>query len=334
MKKCLIFVVCVLLMMSAEAVTVKAAAQENPGNAVLDASIQAVLEELKNLYSTEIILGSPMEVNGLKIIPLAIAGFAFGECGGCEYMGKGQGKLGGAGGVMSPVGVLVISGQEVQLLQLSKGFVEQLGGALAPIIVESLSREPDGAEERGVPVERKKPETISVTQLFTKFRKFLDALRIVITILFLLAWVALMLIIDLFLPRQVSAITSTLQERTSRTALTGIVSVIVVLLLSAVLTISLIGIPLTFVVIILTCALMLFGSVGLALLVGQKIAAALFKQSKYSDVLLVLIGGIVLGILGIIPIPLFGPLVWIIIGILGLGSVLLLQWENVRKIEN
>ena len=234
---------------------------------------------------------------------------------------------------MIPVGVLVISDQEVQLLQLSKGFVEQLGGALAPMIVESLSREPARAEERGVPVERKASEGISVAQQFAKFRGFLESLRVVITILFLLAWVALIIIIDLFLPQQVTAITSTLQGSAGRTVLTGIVSLIVVLLLSAVLTISLIGIPLTFVVIIFTCALMLFGSVGLALLVGQKIAAA-FKHTTYSDVIFVLIGGVVLGILSILPIPLFKLLVWVVIGILGLGSVLLLQWESVRKIDD
>jgi len=138
------------------------------------------------------------------------------------------------------------------------------------------------------------------------------------------------MVIDLFLPKQVTAIVSTLQQNFWHTVLTGILSLVVVLFLSVVLTISLIGIPLTFVVIALTCALILLGSVGLALLMGRALVSAI-HQARYADVLFVLIGGIILGILGIVPIPLLGWLVWTIVSILGVGSVLLLQWKTVQN---
>jgi uncharacterized spore protein YtfJ len=309
-------------------------AQEEPNEIIHEASIQAVLERLKAIYSTEIILGTPLEVDGQKIIPLAIAGFAFGQQGDAEYRGrmnvKAQGETYGAGGVMIPIGIIVVSGKDVKLLQVSKGFFEQLGGALAPLLVKLMNQPQTSGEGKRAPVGPKPSQGVNVARLLSNIQGFNASFRVLIIGLFLLGWLALIVVIDLFLPRQVTAIVSTLQQNFWQTALTGILSLVVVLFLSLVLTISLIGIPLTFVVIVLTCALTLFGSVGLALLVGRTLVAAI-KQGEYSDVLLVLIGGIILGILGIIPVPLLGLLVWTVVSILGVGSVLLLQWKTVQK---
>ena len=49
MKKCLIFMVCVSVVISVGLITFKAMAQEGSGTATVDASIQAKLEELKKI---------------------------------------------------------------------------------------------------------------------------------------------------------------------------------------------------------------------------------------------------------------------------------------------
>ena len=82
MKNRLAFMVTMSIVLSVVLITIGVSAQEESGMDALDASIQAALEELKRIYSTEIIMGTPMEVNELKIIPLAIAGFGFGQQGG------------------------------------------------------------------------------------------------------------------------------------------------------------------------------------------------------------------------------------------------------------
>ena len=328
-------IVSVTILLSIVTLAGGALAQEDTRSVVSNASIQAALEQLQAIYSTEIILGTPLEVDGRKIIPLAIAGFAFGQQGDADYRGKmnakAQGEVYGAGGVMIPIGVLVVSGKDVELLQLSKGFVEQLGGVLAPLLVEFMNQpQTSGVEEKASVAAPKTSQGFNVVRILSKMQGFIASFRILITGLFLLGWLALIVVIDLFLPQQITAIVATLRKNFWHTALTGILSLVVVLFVSVILTISLIGIPLTFVVIVFTCALTLFGSAGLALLVGQTLVAAI-QKTRYADVLFVLIGGIILGIVGIIPIPLLGWLVWTIVSILGVGSVLLLQWKTVQK---
>jgi len=186
----LIVSVTLLVLVSIVTLAGGAMAQEKSSTVINEASIQAALERLKAIYSTEIIIGTPLEVDGRKIIPLAIAGFAFGQQDDAEYRGKmnvkAQGGVHGAGGIMIPIGIIVVSGKDVKLLQMSKGFVEQLGGALAPLLVE-LMNQPQTADTReDVPVAPKKPQGFSVVRLLSNIQGLNASFRILITGLFLL----------------------------------------------------------------------------------------------------------------------------------------------------
>jgi len=331
MKKYLVLMACVSIIISVVMISVKATAQEESGMTAVDASIQVKLEELKKIYSTEIIMGAPMEVDGRKIIPLAIAGFGFGQPGMQAAEEKMQREMGGgAGGVMIPVAIIVVSDKGVQLIQLSKGFVEQLVGALAPVVVQILSRQSGTGKESDVIQGTAIPEKGGKTAI----GEALLAFYIRIATLLALGWLLLILIIEAFLPQQVKTVISTLRQNYVRAGLVGLLGYGVAFLMMAVFTMSLIGIPLTFIVVILTCVLTLFGTVGLALMIGQRITAAL-KRPDYSDMLCTLIGGLVMGIIGIVVgiIPIFGWIVWTIVGILGFGTTLQIQWQAVRKKE-
>jgi uncharacterized spore protein YtfJ len=99
-----------------------------------DPPSRELIEELKQLYATEITLGKPLEIDGLKIIPLAAIGVGFGQRIGapdCEV-------LRGAGGALSRVGILVISNKGIELLPVSKGFIEQVLAAVTPVILQIM----------------------------------------------------------------------------------------------------------------------------------------------------------------------------------------------------
>lgn len=314
MKKILMCMVCLSFVISAAAI---AQTEEN----VTDASVRTAVEELKGMYSAEIIMGTPLEVNGLKIIPLATVGVGYGQHG--MPSDSDTQKMQGAGGILNPVGIIVVSGKNVKLIQLSKGFIEQLVGALAPVIVQAVK--PGQQQAVGANGETYK---IPEAQGTTGIERTLISVYTRIVFYFILGWLGLVLIIAAFLPQQVTAAVSMLQQNYIRTGLIGLVGYGLVFLFAAVFTMSLIGIPLTVVVVILTCVFTLFGTGGLALLVGQKIAAALGKDA-YSNIICVLIGGIILGVVGIIPV--LGLFVWTIVAIFGFGAVLQLQWNKVRQ---
>jgi uncharacterized spore protein YtfJ len=296
--------------------------------ATLDPALRESVEELQRVYATEMVLGKPLELEGLKIIPLATIGLGYGQRQGTPE----QGALHGVGGVLSPVGVLVVSPTGVQLLPIPKGFVEQLLGALAPVIAQVLHGEgitPDG-RERGTRLRFTPPEILGALYAFLPkggmaFGFFPWPLSRVL--LFVLGWLALALLSGVFFPQQVAAVAATLRDHTLRTGLIGLLSAGVVGLLAVVFTISLIGLPLTILVVLLAWAVQLFGMIGMALLVGQTATAAV-QRPRDSALEHILIGGILLGLVRIL--PFVGWIVWLILGLFGFGAVLLTRLRQGR----
>ena len=85
-------------------------------------AVRETMEEFKQVYSADIILGKPLEVDHLKIIPITTVGIGYGQRG----VSEDRSATWGAGGVLSPVGVLVVSPQGVQFLPISKGVLAQV----------------------------------------------------------------------------------------------------------------------------------------------------------------------------------------------------------------
>lgn len=79
-------------------------------------SLQQALEQLEQTYSAELVLGTPLEVNGVKLIPLATVGFGSGE----HALSPDSGKSEGMGGVVIPTGVIVVSGSNIRILHFRK----------------------------------------------------------------------------------------------------------------------------------------------------------------------------------------------------------------------
>jgi uncharacterized spore protein YtfJ len=285
-----------------------------------DALMREAVEELKQLYATDITLGTPLEIEGFKIIPLATVGVGLGHRTGAPE----REAFWGAGGVLSPVGVIVVSTQGVQLLPVSKGFVAQVLSAVTPMILQVIqaTRKAPADSTSAPPPRVSMPAILATLYAFIpegglKFGVFPWPLPLVL--IFVAGWLVLALLIAVFLPRQLAAVAATLQANVPRAGVVGLLSYGAVFMLAAVFTISIIGIPFAVLVLVFTWTAKLLGTVSIAWLIGQRVAAAV-RRTPSAEVVSVLIGGIMLGVVRIIPV--LGWCLWAIVGIFGFGAVL------------
>lgn len=299
----------------------------SPQPDVPKATWRDTVEELRRVFDTDIVLGKPLEIEDLKIIPLAAVGMGYGQKGASD-----RGTMQGAGGIVSPVGVIVVSRTGVQLLPVSKGFIEQLLAAVSPLVLYVIRGERQQAPDEVSGTHPGLSWPTMLARLYTllpddgfKFGLFPWPLGLVL--IFIAGWLVLALLISVFLPQQVGAIAATLQTQILRTGIVGLLSYGVVFILVAVFTVSMIGIPLTMMVLVLTWALQLLGMVSIAALVGQRTATAMGRVAASPGVAM-LIGGVILGVVRIIPV--LGWVVWLLLGIFGFGAVLLTHWRRVR----
>lgn len=99
--------------------------------------VRTALEEIEKVLSTKTVVGEPMTVEGVTLIPLVGIGFGFGAGGGSgksEIRQKGEGTGGGAGGGawIRPVAVVIIDKQGVR--------IEGVRGGLATVIGKGIER--------------------------------------------------------------------------------------------------------------------------------------------------------------------------------------------------
>ena len=100
--------------------------------------LKANLEEVERLLSTKTVVGEPIKVEGVTLIPLISIGFAFGAAGGAGQAekpgtGEGQGAGTGGGGGIKPVAVVVITEDGVRVESIkgaTANVIEKIGSAL------------------------------------------------------------------------------------------------------------------------------------------------------------------------------------------------------------
>ena len=98
--------------------------------------IEKVLGELHQLVKTETVVGDPVEVGDLTLIPVSKISFGFGAGGGQE--GKGQSGTGG-GATVEPIAFVVIDGDgKAQILPLHDR--EGGLGQLVELMPEALAK--------------------------------------------------------------------------------------------------------------------------------------------------------------------------------------------------
>jgi len=106
-------------------------------------SISNIFERLEEFIKTKTVVGEPMEIGGVTIVPFVDISFALGTGGGSGTEDKGsQGTGGGAGsgGKVSPTAVLVIKGDKVELLPINKAANLERIVQLVPDIIEKINK--------------------------------------------------------------------------------------------------------------------------------------------------------------------------------------------------
>jgi uncharacterized spore protein YtfJ len=93
--------------------------------------LDTIITKLKTLASTETVVGAPVSLGAVSVLPVVklTVGFAAGGGEGSADSGKGGKGVGGAGGggaVVTPIGFIVWDGEKVQFIGLGKGAIETL----------------------------------------------------------------------------------------------------------------------------------------------------------------------------------------------------------------
>ena len=93
--------------------------------------LDTIITKLKTLASTETVVGAPVSLGAVSVLPVVklTVGFAAGGGEGSADSGKGGKGVGGAGGggaVVTPIGFIVWDGEKVQFIGLGKGTIETL----------------------------------------------------------------------------------------------------------------------------------------------------------------------------------------------------------------
>lgn len=104
-------------------------------------NINLIFEKLESFLKTKTVVGEPLTVGDTTIIPFINLSFGLGSGGGNggdEKCGNGSGGGGGAGAKVSPTAILVIRGDQVELLPIKKtGGLDKLLD-MVPDIVDKI----------------------------------------------------------------------------------------------------------------------------------------------------------------------------------------------------
>jgi len=116
--------------------------------------LDTILGRLKSLASSETVVGAPVTVGDMTILPVVkiSVGFGAGAGGGDETgLGKGSGSGGGGGAAVSPIGFLVFDGADVKFVSVAgKGKLDSLFESV-PELIKKFSamkgKKEDGKEK-------------------------------------------------------------------------------------------------------------------------------------------------------------------------------------------
>ncbi|MDD5089987.1 MAG: spore germination protein GerW family protein [Candidatus Wallbacteria bacterium] len=88
---------------------------------MLDNLVKTMLEELKSTIRSETIIGEPITVGDVTIIPVTKISFGFGAGGESGNQKNGFGGGSGGGASVEPVAFIVITGGDARILPLKTG---------------------------------------------------------------------------------------------------------------------------------------------------------------------------------------------------------------------
>ena len=122
---------------------------------IVENLVKTTLGEIEKVLSTKTVVGEPMAVEGVTIVPLISVGFGFGAGGGegkGEAKQKGEGAGGGTGGGawVRPVAVIVVDKEGVRVEPIRGGLstaIERIGEAVPRMVERCVEKWREGKKE-------------------------------------------------------------------------------------------------------------------------------------------------------------------------------------------
>lgn len=116
---------------------------------------KTTLEEIEKVLTTKTVVGEPMTVEGITLIPLISVGFGFGAGGGsgrgeAKQKGEGAGAGTGGGAWVRPVAVVVIDKEGVRIEPVRRGLsaiAEKLGDTVPKVVDKIMEKREERKKE-------------------------------------------------------------------------------------------------------------------------------------------------------------------------------------------
>ncbi|QNB46367.1 sporulation protein [Thermanaerosceptrum fracticalcis] len=104
----------------------------------MNENLNTLFERLEKFFRTETVVGNPMKIGEVTLVPIIDIGFGLGTGGGYgkdEKSSDGQGMGAGVGAEITPNSILIIKGEEVSLLPLkNKSSLEKIMEMIPDIV--------------------------------------------------------------------------------------------------------------------------------------------------------------------------------------------------------
>jgi uncharacterized spore protein YtfJ len=113
--------------------------------------IEVLVPKLQTLLKADNVLGTPIEYEGMKIIPIVGYGFGFGGGSGTGGgdQGRGTGTGVGAGGGVMPISFLVITKDgKIDVIGAKKGVLSEIVKAVVPAVIEAIKAKQAQQQEK------------------------------------------------------------------------------------------------------------------------------------------------------------------------------------------
>ena len=109
---------------------------------------ETLIDQIKSVLNADRVLGKPIEIEGMKIIPVVSFGFGFGSGSGKSSKKDERVTGGGGGGGLMPTSILVITKDgDIKVIPAKKGILSDTLAAVIPIIIEQMKAEDRGLEK-------------------------------------------------------------------------------------------------------------------------------------------------------------------------------------------
>jgi len=110
--------------------------------------VKTTLDEIEKVLSTKTVVGEPITVQDITLIPLITAGFGFGSGGGsgkgeAKRQGEGIGGATGGGAWVKPVAVVIVSKEGVRVESIRGSMasaLEKLGDTVPRIVDRAIEK--------------------------------------------------------------------------------------------------------------------------------------------------------------------------------------------------